>query len=148
MPGKLLKYIFLDPKGYRIKNIVIIMVHLSYSEGALFFGAILLGISSGILGTFWISSLYDVFPSLKKVSWLMLILTTLVLGYLIIVSLSNFSLYIGQPDSVSSTDNMTCTSQNVTNVVNNYNVSISQYYIDRKPQVVSIEELKYLMQSK
>jgi len=125
------------------------MVQLTPAEAALFFGGVLTGIAGGIIGSFFVESFFQMFPKPSRVRALCIFMASLtMLALIFFVGLSYFSFDMAQPNPLPSVNNTTCISQNVTNIVNNYNVSVSEFYIDRKPQVLSIEELKNLMQKR
>lgn len=90
----------------------------------------------------------------KKISTIFLILHILLFVLVFIGIFLTWQLLIGIPTSSLVATNSTCLNQdvllyqNITNVTNNYNITVNEISFDRKSSVVSVEELKYLIVQK
>lgn len=123
------------------------MVHITFGEAFLFFGAVVLSAIIGIASSFLVQSSYDVFgehlrPAKKTIFLTSLVVVIGLVGICFLIF--NFLSQVEDPQTTSG--NISCINQNITNIVNNYSVAITEIHIENKPPVVSVEELKYLIQ--
>ncbi|MFA6362077.1 hypothetical protein [Methanoregula sp.] len=125
------------------------MLYISFSEGFVFFGAIVLGAIIGIVSSFLVESSYQIFERvLKEIRVVVFICSLVVFVALVGVSLYYFVVLSNVDDASTISLNSTCPSQNITYVVNNYNYTITQIIVKNPNLIPPLEELKGFIQKK
>ena len=125
------------------------MVHITYADGFVFFGSIVLGAIIGIVGSFFVESVYRVFDKhLRPLQGLVFVLSLIVVVVLIVGSLFWFSILSTAEDPVSENINSPIIVQNITYVSNNYTYFFGQEQTIKSNYPITAEELKGLLKKK